>query len=72
MAGFSIIRERHVTEKLSYTIHEATAVAGIGRTKLYELVNAGELPLVKIGARSLIRRADLEALLARNLVRVAA
>lgn len=64
--------EKHVTEKLSYTINEAAALAGIGRTKLYELINAGELPLVKIGARSLIRRADLEVLLVRNLSRVAA
>ncbi|HEY9579679.1 MAG TPA: helix-turn-helix domain-containing protein [Rhizorhapis sp.] len=59
-------------EKLSYTVNEAAAAAGISRTKLYELINTGELPLVKIGRRSLIRRADLEALLARNLVRAAA
>ncbi len=58
-------------EKLSYSVNEAAAVAGIGRTKLYELINEGELPLVKIGTRTLIRRVDLEVLLTRNLVRVA-
>ena len=61
-----------MTEKLSYTINEATAAAGIGRTKIYELVRTGELPLVKIGTRTLIRRADLEAMLTRHLTRQAA
>lgn len=61
-----------MTEKLSYTINEAAAASGIGRTKIYELVRSGELPLVKIGARTLIRRADLEAMLTRHLTRQAA
>lgn len=59
-------------EKLIYTVNEAALALGIGRTKLYELVQAGELPLVKIGARSLIRRADLEAFLTRSLYSAAA
>lgn len=54
-------------EKLSYTVKEAAAVSGIGRTKLYELHKAGELPFRKIGSRTLIKRADLETLLDRNL-----
>jgi excisionase family DNA binding protein len=61
-----------VIEKLTYTVNEAALALGIGRTKLYELVQAGELPLVKIGARSLIRRADLEAFLTRSLYSAAA
>jgi len=59
-------------EKLSYSINEASAVCGIGRTKLYDLINAGELPLVKIGTRTLLRRVDLEVMLERNLMRDAA
>ena len=61
------ITEPDVVEKLSYSINEAAKAAKIGRTKLYELINDGELPLVKIGSRSLIRRVDLEALLARSI-----
>ncbi|MGD9715178.1 MAG: helix-turn-helix domain-containing protein [Thermomicrobiales bacterium] len=56
-------------EKIAYSIAEAARVAGIGRTKLYELINAGELPLIKVGSRSLVRRVDVEALLDRNTVR---
>jgi len=54
-----------VTEKLSYTVSEAVAVSGIGRTKLYDLIRAGELKPAKIGTRTLILRADLEGMLQR-------
>jgi excisionase family DNA binding protein len=53
--------------KISYTIKEATAACGISRTTLYGLIKAGELVTVKIGARTLIRRADLESLIERKL-----
>lgn len=58
-----------MTERIAYSIAEAAHVAGIGRTKLYELINDGELPLIKVGSRSLIRRAELEAMLDRNTIR---
>lgn len=61
-----------MNEKLTYTICEAASAAGVGRTKLYELINSGELPLIKIGTRSLIRRSDVIDLLARNTVAKAA
>jgi excisionase family DNA binding protein len=56
-----------VSEKLAYTIEETAAVSGLGRTTIYELIKRRELPRVKIGARTLIRRQDLEAMLERNL-----
>lgn len=59
-------------DKLAYTVNEATEALGFGRTKLYELVKTGELTLLKAGRRSLIKRADLEAFLARLPVREAA
>ena len=59
-------------QRMSYTIKEAAALTGVGRTTLYKLVNRGELPLVKIGLRSLVRCSDLEALLDRHLDRRAA
>ena len=34
------------------------AEIGIGRTKAYELLNSGELPAVKIGKSTFIRRSD--------------
>lgn len=56
-----------VSEKLAYTIPEAVSATGLGRTTIYELIKRGELPLVKVGSRSLVRRQDLEAMLERKL-----
>jgi excisionase family DNA binding protein len=56
-----------LNSKISYSVREAAEASGLGRTTLYELIKAGELRPVKIGTRTLIRRADLEALLERKL-----
>ena len=58
-----------MSEKLAYTISEAVAVSGLGRTMIYELIKRGELSVAKVGARTLIRRQDLEAMLDRKLRR---
>jgi excisionase family DNA binding protein len=60
--------ETNMSEKIAYTINEAVAVSGLGRTTIYELIKRGDLPRSKIGARTLIRHVDLEALLERHLV----
>lgn len=56
-----------MTDKLTFTIKEATAATGLGRTTLYSLIKAGELTAVKIGTRTLIRRTDLEKLIESKL-----
>jgi excisionase family DNA binding protein len=50
-------------ERLAYGITDAAFVSGISRSKIYELLNSGVLPSVKIGARRLIRARDLADLL---------
>lgn len=52
--------------KISYTIREATAASGLGRTSIYKLIKQGELKPVKVGSRTLIRRTDLEEMLERK------
>lgn len=44
---------------ISYTIEQACVVSGIGRTKLYEVLDSGALPAKKWGKRTLILRSDL-------------
>lgn len=44
---------------------EAARLAGIGRTKLYELLSTNELKSFKLGSRRLIRVSEIEAFLDR-------
>ncbi len=44
---------------------KAARLAGLGRTKLYQALNAGVLPSCKIGSRRLNRVAEIEAWLKR-------
>lgn len=57
-----------MSEKIAYTINEAVAASGLGRTTLYELIKKRELSPAKVGSRTLILRTDLEAMLERKLV----
>lgn len=54
--------------KLAFTIPEAVAASGISRSTLYTLIKAKQLPIVKIGQRTLIRYADLSEFLVQRLV----
>jgi excisionase family DNA binding protein len=45
----------------------AQRLLGVSRATFFRLVADGELPVVKLRARSLIRPDDLEALIARNV-----
>lgn len=54
----------HTFCKISYTIAEACQATGLGRTKLYELIDQGRLERRKIGRRTLITGDSLERLIA--------
>lgn len=46
--------------KQALSINEAIHLTGIGRTKLYELINKGKLKAKKMGKRTLILQSDLD------------
>lgn len=46
-------------DKLLYTINQAAEALCVGRSTIYELINTGELPSVKIGTRRLVARSDV-------------
>jgi len=48
-----------MTEQYLLNISDGCASLGIGRTTLYELVNAEEVTLVKIGRRSFVTAASV-------------
>jgi excisionase family DNA binding protein len=52
-------------ERLAYRVREAAEALAISRSHLYELVAAGQIRILKDGARTLIRKSELEAYLDR-------
>jgi len=48
---------------VTLSVSSAVQCIGIGRTKLYQLINDGELDVVKIGRRTLITTASIERML---------
>ena len=49
-------------EPICASVNDTARVLGIGRTKVYELINAGRLETVKIGRRTLVRTASIRAI----------
>ena len=50
-----------VMDPINLSIIDAARALGVGRSKLYELVNAGQLDTVKLGTRTLVRVASIRA-----------
>lgn len=48
-------------DRLAVSVAEATRLAGISRSKLYELMSAGEVEFVNVGSRRLVLVASLRA-----------
>jgi len=53
-------------QRLTCTIAEACAATGLGRTKLYELIGAGDIATTTIGRRRLVLVRSLQCLLDPN------
>ena len=49
--------------QLSLSIEEVRSATGLGKTKIYQLINSGQLTARKIGKRTLVLKADLESYL---------
>ena len=52
-------------DKLLLTIPEAAAQLGLGRSKMYQLIGEGLIPVVRIGRSVRVRSKALEDLVAR-------
>ena len=51
---------------LAVRIREACRLTGIGRSKLYELIAAGEIEIIKVGAMTLVPVSSLTSFLRRK------
>lgn len=54
----------HSVQREGLSISEACAIAGVGKTKIYEAIATGDLIARKLGKRRIILRDDLRAFLA--------
>lgn len=54
-------------QPLAHRIPDACRRLGVSRTTIYELIKAGELRPIKIGARTLITEADLLRVISSRL-----
>ena len=50
-------------DRLAYSIKETCDLLGLGKTRVYELVNAGDLQVKRIGRRTLVLADSLRALI---------
>jgi excisionase family DNA binding protein len=50
-------------QKGTYTVEEAAAILGVGRSTAYEAANNGDIPAVRIGRRLLVPKLALQNLL---------
>ena len=56
--------ERSQSLAIAVTINQAGNLIGVGRSKIYQLIGQGRLPLVKLGKRSLVPVGALQAFIA--------
>jgi excisionase family DNA binding protein len=51
---------------ITLRITDACRITGIGRSKFYELIKAGEIEVIKVGAITLVPMTSIDALLQRG------
>lgn len=51
---------------ITLRIADACRITGIGRSKFYELIKAGEIEVIKVGAITLVPMSGIQALLERG------
>jgi excisionase family DNA binding protein len=65
MTLIEAVRRQCRDTRLLVSVTEAMHLIGVGRTKFYQLVTAGEIELVKIGTASRVTVASLESYVER-------
>ncbi|MFC5556796.1 helix-turn-helix domain-containing protein [Methylobacterium iners] len=51
----------------AFSIEASAEYLGVSRSSIWRLIKAGTLPCVRLGGRTLLRRVDLDALLAHHV-----
>jgi excisionase family DNA binding protein len=59
------LRERSMPSPSLLTVDETAADWRVNRSTVWRKIRSGELPVVRIGGRTLVRRVDADAFIAR-------
>lgn len=70
MAEGLVRQSAAVPMPLTVRVREACRLTGIGRSKLYELIAAGEIAVIKVGTITLIPIVGLEQFLQERMARL--
>jgi excisionase family DNA binding protein len=62
-----VVNDACLLRPIAVRVREACRLTGIGRSKLYELIAAGEIEIVKVGTITLIPIASLTDFLNRRV-----
>jgi excisionase family DNA binding protein len=62
-----VVNDECLLRPIAMRVQEACRLTGIGRSKLYELIAAGEIEIVKVGTIALIPIASLTDFLKRRV-----
>ena len=54
-------------ERLNVCVKDGHHIIGVGRSKFYQLINRGEIPVIKLGRRTLVPVSALRAFVARKM-----
>lgn len=60
------VEHEAMCEPITVRIRRAVELTGIGRSKIYELIAAGEIDVVKVGSSTLVIFASLKAFVERR------
>jgi len=66
MAETSAVAEAYQPMPITVRVREACRLTGIGRSKLYELIAAGEIDIIKVGTITLVPVAGLKRFLQKR------
>ncbi len=56
-------RVRETVERRGYNVSEGARIIGVGRTTMHKMIREGRIRTVKIGARTIIPKSEIDRLL---------
>jgi len=54
---------RETVERQGYNVRESARIVGVGRTTMHKMIREGRIRPVKIGARTIIPKSEIDRLL---------